>query len=436
MKKLVALLLALTVVFGLAVTASALEVNTEISGDITFLTWGEPTRGVAMTKIAEKFMEYYPNVKVTIDCAGDNFTTKFMTLAAAGTPADVVLVNELYGAGYFCNGMYEDLTPFLENDPEFVAEVMDKVPDDVKNVFNWQGSYFALPTMNYVFSLYYNKDMFDAAGISYPDATWTWDDVRKAANAMTLQDANGVTTQYGIYFTREIVYEFSWFFNNGSYIISNDRTKCDLDSDGAIETWTWMQDMIHKDHCAPVPDTTAGGSQLAAMSFDTGNVAMQLFGSWMLPTYETLPFRWDAAPIPSKDGTVAGFSSSCPNGFGIGKGTKYPEAAWAFAKFCTSEEGQLMIAEAGLAQPTLESVMESDAFYKGSSVADMDLIRESLKTCKGPNAVPRWDEILQNYISVAVDNILIYGNDVATEAKICAEGVNQILQEIQDGIYN
>ena len=109
MKKLVALLLALTVVFGLAVTASALEVNTEISGDITFLTWGEPTRGVAMTKIAEKFMEYYPNVKVTIDCAGDNFTTKFMTLAAAGTPADVVLVNELYGAGYFCNGMYEDL---------------------------------------------------------------------------------------------------------------------------------------------------------------------------------------------------------------------------------------------------------------------------------------------------------------------------------------
>ena len=436
MKKFAAAILALMLLLGLSTAAFATEVNTDISGDITFLTWGEPTRGVSMTRIAEKFMEYYPNVHVTIDCAGDNFGTKFMTLAAAGTPADVVLVNELYGAGYYCNGMYEDLTPFLENDPEFVAEVMDKVPDDVKNVFCWQGQYFALPTMNYVFSLYYNKDMFDAAGLEYPNADWTWEDVRTAANALTLKDESGVTTQYGIYFTREIVYEFSWFYNNGAYIISDDRTTCDLDSPGAIEAWQWMQDLIHVDGCAPVPDTTAGGSQLSAMSFDTGNVAMQLFGSWMLPTYETLPFRWDAAPIPSKDGSKPGFSSSCPNGFGIGKGTKYPEAAWAFAKFCTSEEGQKMIAEEGLAQPTLESVMYSEEFYKGSSVANMDLVRESLLTCKGPNAVPRWAEILQNYISVAVDNILIYGNDVETEARICAEGVNGILAEIQAGQYN
>jgi multiple sugar transport system substrate-binding protein len=437
MKKVFVFMLALVLAFGLTtVSAYALDVNTEISGDITFLTWGEPSRGTSMTRIAEKFMEYYPNVKVTIDCAGDNFTTKFMTLAAAGTPADVVLVNELYGTGYYCNGMYENLTPFIENDPEFAASVMDKVPDDVKNVFYWQGECFALPTMNYVFSLYYNKDMFDAAGIAYPDETWTWDTVREAANAMTIKDEQGVTSQYGIYFTREIVYEFSWFFNNGSYIISNDRTTCDLNTPGAIEAWQWMQDLIHKDGCAPVPDTTAGGSQLAAMSFDTGKVAMQLFGSWMLPTYETLPFNWGAAPLPSKDGTTPGFSSSCPNGFGIGKGTKYPEAAWAFAKFCTSEEGQLIIAEEGLAQPTLEAVMYSEEFQKGSTVADMNQIRESLLTCKGPNAVPRWDEILQNYISIAVDNILIYGNDVASEAEICAEGVNGILNEIQQGIYN
>lgn len=436
MKKFFSLFLALMLVLGLSTCGFAQEVNTEISGDITFMTWGEPTRGDSMTRIAEKFMEYYPNVNVTIDCAGDNFGTKMMTLAAAGTQADVLLVNELFGTGYYCNGLYEDLTPFLENDPEFVAEVMDKVPEDVKNVFYWQDDCFALPTMNYVFSLYYNKDMFDAAGLEYPDETWTFDTVREAANKLTLKDETGRTTQYGIYFTREIVYEFSWFYNAGSYIISDDRTTCDLDSKAAIETWQWMQDMIHVDGCAPVPDTTAGGSQLSAMSFDTGNVAMQLFGSWMLPTYESLPFNWDAAPVPSKDGSVPGFSSSCPNGFAIGKGTKYPEAAWAFAKFCTSEEGQIMISEEGLAQPTLESVMYNEAFDKGSSIADMSKIRESLITCKGPNAVPRWEEILRDYISIAVDNILIYGNDVETEAKTCAAGVNAILAEIQAGQYN
>lgn len=437
MKKALSVFLMVTILLSVgSVNALAWEVNTEVSGEITYLTWGEPSRGDSMQRIADVFMEYYPNVKVTIDCAGDNFTTKFMTLAAAGTPADVVLVNELYGTGYYCNGMYENLNTFLEQDPEYQAEVMDQIPDDVKNVFYWNGECFALPTMNYVFSLYYNKDMFDEAGVPYPDETWTWETVRDAANKLTKKDENGVTTQYGIYFTREIVYEFSWFYNNGSFIISDDRTTCDLDSPAAIETWQWMQDLIHEDGCAPVPDTTAGGSQLSAMSFDTGNVAMQLFGSWMLPTYETLPFNWDAAPIPSKDGSKPGFSSSCPNGFAIGKGTPYPEAAWEFVKFCTSEEGQMLIAEEGLAQPTLENVMYTDAFQKGSSVADMDLIRESLLTCKGPNAVPRWNEILQNYISVAVDNILIYDADVEAEAKQCAEGVNQILEEIQQGIYN
>ena len=101
MKKFFSLFLALMLVLGLSTCGFAQEVNTEISGDITFMTWGEPTRGDSMTRIAEKFMEYYPNVNVTIDCAGDNFGTKMMTLAAAGTQADVLLVNELFGTGYY-----------------------------------------------------------------------------------------------------------------------------------------------------------------------------------------------------------------------------------------------------------------------------------------------------------------------------------------------
>lgn len=427
------LALLMGLISGLAVAETT--VNTEISGEITYLTWGEPSRGTSMERIADRFMEYYPNIKVTIDCAGDNFNTKFMTLAAAGTPADCVLVNELYGTQNYVNGMLEDLTPFLEKDGEFVSEVMDKIPDDVKNPFLWDDKYFALPTMNYVFSLYYNKDMFDAAGVSYPDASWTWDTVREAANKLTIKGDDGTTEQYGICFTREIVYEFSWFYNNGVYVISDDRKNCDLGTPEAIETWQFMQDLIHRDGAAPIPDAT-GGSQLATTSFDTGRVAMQLFGSWMIPTYNTLDFNWDVAPVPSKDGSEPGFSSSCPNGFGLGKGTKNPEAAWEFIKFCTSEEGQIMIAEEGLAQPTLESVMDNEAFLSASDRCDMNIIKDSLITCKGPNAVPRWGEMIQNYIKIAIDNILIYDADVATEAENCANGVNQLLAEIEQGIIN
>ncbi len=435
-KSVIVMLLVAAMLMSIAsVALSETKVNTDISGEITYLTWGEPSRGVSMERIAARFMEYFPNVKVTIDCAGDNFDTKFKTLAAAGTPADTVLVNELYGTQNYVNGMLEDLTPFLEKDPEFVAQVMDKVPDPVKNPFLWDGKYFALPTMNYVFSLYYNKDMFDKAGVGYPDASWTWDTVRDAAKKLTVKAADGTTEQYGICFTRELVYEFSWFYNNNVFVISDDRKRCDLGTPEAIETWQFMQDLIHKDGSAPIPDAT-GGSQLATTSFDTGRVAMQLFGSWMIPTYNSLSFNWDVAPIPSKDGSKPGFSSSCPNGFGIGKGSKNPEAAWEFIKFCTSEEGQTMIAEEGLAQPTLESVMNSEAFMKASDRCDMNIIKNSLLTCKGPNAVPRWGEMNQNYIKIAIDNVLIYNKDVATEAANCAAGVNGLLAEIEQGIVN
>lgn len=401
--------------------------------EITYLMWGEPSRTGSMQRLADEFSKKNPDIHVTIDNAGDNFGVKFNTLVAAGTPPDSALVNELGGAGLYANGFYENIYDRIQNDTDFLTNVYQKIADPVKSPFTMSDNeVFALPTMNYTSLMFYNKDMFDAAGLAYPDGTWDWNTFRENAKQLTIREGDD-TVQFGTFFTRLIVYEQSWFFSNGCDIISPDRLKCDLDTPGAIEAFQTMQDIIHVDQSAPIPDTT-GGSQVSNISFDTGKVAMQLFGSWMIPTYATLPFNWGVAPIPR--GPQGRLPAAFPNGMGIGGSSKNQDAAWEWIKFCTSEEGQKIIAEEGLAQPTLEAIMDTDTFMNASEKADMSIVKEALLESKGPNAVARWAEIGGNtdsYINSAMDRILIYGEDVAAVMAEIVPPCDAILQEVKEG---
>jgi multiple sugar transport system substrate-binding protein len=414
--------------------ASSAQPETEAGAtEITYLMWGEPSRTGSMQRLADEFSKQHPEIKVNIDNAGDNFGVKFNTLVAAGTPPDAALVNELGGAGLYANGFYENIYGRIQNDSDFLTGVYQKIADPVKSPFTMsENEVFALPTMNYVTLMFYNKDMFDAAGLAYPDGTWDWDKFRENAKALTIREGDN-TTQFGTFFTRLIVYEQSWFFSNGVDIISADRLKCDLDKQEAVDTFRTMQAIIHEDRSAPIPDTT-GGSQVSNISFDTGKVAMQLFGSWMIPTYATLPFNWGVAPIPS--GPQGRIPAAFPNGMGIGGGSSNQDAAWEWIKFCTSQEGQRIIAEEGLAQPTLEAIMDTEVFMGASEKADMSLVKEALLESKGPNAVARWEEIgggTSSYINGAMDRILIYNEDVAAVMEEIVPPCDAILKEVQEG---
>jgi multiple sugar transport system substrate-binding protein len=400
---------------------------------ITYLMWGEPTRTGSMQRLADALHQKSPNITVTIDNAGENFTVKFNTLVAAGTPPDAALVNELFGAGLYANGFYANIYDYIQKDTDFLNNVYNKIADPVKNPFTMSANeVFALPTMNYVTLLFYNKDMFDKAGISYPDETWDWDTFRENAKKLTIREGNNAV-QYGTFFTRLIVYEQSWFFSNGVDIISSDRSRTDIGTQAGLESFKTMQAIIHTDKSAPIPDTT-GGAQVSSISFDTGKVAMQLFGSWMIPPYATLPFNWGVSSVPK--GPKGIVPAAFPNGLGVGKGSKNMDAAWEWIKFCTSEEGQTIIAEEGLAQPTLEAIMNTSTFQNASQKADMNIVKRELLRSQGPNAVARWAEIggdSDSYINAALDRIMIYNENVDKVVSEIVPGIDAVLKEVSQG---
>ena len=67
---------------------------------------------------------------------------------------------------------------------------MDKFPSDIKEMYQYDGKTYAVPKDIDTIALWYNKDMFDEAGIAYPDDTWTWDDLYDAAVKLTKDDGS------------------------------------------------------------------------------------------------------------------------------------------------------------------------------------------------------------------------------------------------------
>ena len=122
---------------------------------------------------------------------------------------------------------------------------------------------FGLPRDLNVVGLYYNKAMFDAAGIPYPDDTWTWDTLVEVGKQLTLdKDGDGQTDQWGFY-TETTDMENYWsslVWQNGGDIVSADRTQTLLGSDEAVGGIQQLQDLIYTHKIMPPPDSCSRSS--------------------------------------------------------------------------------------------------------------------------------------------------------------------------------
>jgi multiple sugar transport system substrate-binding protein len=108
--------------------------------------------------------------------------------------------------------------------------------------------------------VYYNKNLFDQAGVAYPQAGWSWDDFLKAAQALT-KDTNGdgATDQYGVGTELEAIRLAPFVWQNGGEIVDDPAkpTRLALDTPAATEAFQWFVDLQVKHHVAP--DATGPG---------------------------------------------------------------------------------------------------------------------------------------------------------------------------------
>jgi multiple sugar transport system substrate-binding protein len=331
-----------------------------MSGQISFMIFGDPAEKAAYERLVAVFEQRAPAVSVDLTHipSQSDYRTRLGADFAAGTPADIVLINYRRYAGLAAKGVLEPLGPYLARST--VIQERDFYPEAIRP-FYWQGALICIPQNLSSLVVYYNKELFDQAGVAYPQAGWTWDTFLQTARALTRDsDGDGTIDQYGLGTEASIFRLAPFIWQNGGDLVDQPAapTQLALETPAAREAIQWFVDLQVKHKVAP--DRVQEQAEASESRFQNGRLGMFLNSRRGVPTYRAISgFDWDVAPLPQGK-QRAGILHA--DAYCMSAASKDKAAAWAFIEFANSREGQSIVALSGRTVPSLKAVAESPAF--------------------------------------------------------------------------
>lgn len=332
----------------------------EPSGAITFMVFGDPAEKAAYETLVGAFEERRPTVDVQlVHIPGQaDYRQRLTADFAAGTPADVVLINYRRYAPLAAKGALEPLGSYLEQS-DLIGE--DDFYQEALQPFYWDGKLTCIPQNLSSLVVYYNKHLFDQAGVPYPRAGWSWDEFVATAKALTKDlDGDGQVDQHGLGTEVEAIRLAPFVWQNGGELLDDREhpTTLTLDTPEASAAVQWFVDLQVKHHV--VPDIVQEESEDSESRFINGRLAMLLNSRRGVPNYrEIKEFDWDVAALPTgkQPATILHADAYC-----LPAASKHKAAAWALIEFANGPEGQTIIAGTGRTVPSLKAVASSPAF--------------------------------------------------------------------------
>lgn len=330
--------------------------------------------GMAQEMLNE-FHRQHPNIRVFYTPDPEDVPGEMPAMFEAGTAPDVINGCCDFFPAWAQAGYLLDLRPYAERDltPELIAE-WDEA--QYRSFFTADGVQYALPKYHGALAIYYNKDLFDAAGVPYPTDDWTYEEYQAAMSALSADsDGDGAIDVWGSTF--DPIYDRVQIHVNsfgGHYANPDDPADCVLDEPPAVAALEWLRARIWDDHSMA---TSLDINRLETRrAFWEGQVAMVEDGSWALKDIlANAKFRVGVAPFPT--GPAGHATLSTTDGFAISAGTPYPEEAWELLKFLIGQEYGLAMAKANFLQPARVSLVEEWAEFVAADFpeqsADLDL---------------------------------------------------------------
>lgn len=329
------------------------------------------------------FEKENPDIKVEYEAVGwDDYFTKLQTQVANKTEADTFELNYENFVTYASKNALYDMDTLMKNDSDFDSSVFNET---ALNAFRLNGKQYGLVESFSNVVMFYNKDLFDAAGVAYPDPSWTWEDELAAAQKLTNKDA-GV---WGTYSPIQFWEFYKTIEQNGGKIFNDDKTEVLIDSKENVETLTWMIDKIEKYNVTPSDAQMSGQSD--GDLFKAGKIAMLRTGIWMFGAFADAPFNWDIALEPGNTQKAHHFFS---NGVAISKNTKNAEAAWKWVKFFTSSQEAAEIRVASSWElPALTDETLLEGYLSQTPPASRNVVFEALDSLVVPPVIESWNEL-------------------------------------------
>ena len=330
--------------------------------------------GMAQAMLDE-FHRLHPNIRVFYTPDPEDVPGEMPAMFTAGTAPDVINGCCDFFPAWAQAGYLLDLRPYAARDLD-AATIAEWDEAQYNSFFTADGLHYALPKYHGALAVYYNKDLFDAAGLPYPADDWTYDDYQAAMSALTADtDGDGAADVWGSTF--DPIYDRVQIHVNsfgGHFANPADPADCVLDEPAAVAALEWLRGRIWDDHSMA---TSLDINRLETRrAFWEGQVAMVEDGSWALKDILTnADFRVGVAPFPT--GPAGHATLSTTDGFAIAANTAHPAEAWELLKFLVGREYGLAMAEANFLQPARVSLVEEWADFVAADFpersADLDL---------------------------------------------------------------
>ncbi|MGV8146922.1 MAG: sugar ABC transporter substrate-binding protein [Alkaliphilus sp.] len=354
MKKISVLLLVVAMIFSMVGCGNngAQDSASQEQVTLTLLGWGGAEEETTVQNYLQEFYKENPNIKVEFVRPGD-YWVKLKTMISGGTAPDVFYMGFPEFVEFHNQGVLLDLSPFAEKSKVFNRK--DFREDQLMAFSNRDTSkLYGVPKDWSAYVIYYNKEMFDAAGIPTPSelherGEWTYDKFVEVARKLTNDNHHGAAINFGRW--KSLIPQM------GANWVSDDASKVTINTTEFAKALQWLADLALVEKVIPTFEELQ--EQSPPDRFSNQKAAMFMSGRWMAMRFRDVDFEWNVAPIPSDKEASTWVDLVA---YVASEDTEHPEAAWKLIEFLTGAKVQNMVAESGHAIPSRVKIANSPAF--------------------------------------------------------------------------
>ena len=384
--------------------------------------WDVASASSYITRLVEVFNAENQGVDIEIiDIPSTDYTQKLQIMLNGGSDVDVFWIKDGDTTkGLFNRGQLADITGYARRDNINLA-----VFNGLAERFIIDGKLIALPASTGYYILYYNKDIFDKAGIPYPSNNLTWPEWEQLAGRLTSGSGND-KIYGGLFHTWQACVQ-NWALQDGKHTI--------MDTDYSFFK-PYYEMALRMQKAGTVWDY--GNLRSAGIHYSSaflqGKIATMPMGTWFYATIidriktNEANIRWGIATLPRAPDIEAGWTVGSVTPIAVNQASRNKDAAWEFVKFITGEEGARIYAEFGL-NPGRADAEALRTIANGPGMPEGSL--EALATKNIALDRPMVDQVAEVNQMLGQEHSLIMLGEVSVDKGL--ENMAKRSKEIQNG---
>jgi len=432
--RIIGLCLVFALIVPIAIMASGKEESAVDDQKVTlrYTDWDSFERYEAVRKHAvDRFMEDHPNVEVIYEVVPSggtqSYNEKILTDIAAGTVADVFMIDMGQLPKFADEEVLLNLKPYLSRTnlkdisySSFDSHIMDIWTNDANELM-------AIPQDNTLILMFYNKTLFDEAGISYPDSLdWTWDEYMDISKKLTKDtDGDGKIDQWGTHFLNWLPGFIPFIWMNGGDVLDEEGKKAlgYIDGSESAEAIDFLVGLLEEGVSPSTESVDAFGGSWGV--FQSGKIGMWFNGTWMSFGFQDAEIYDEVgvALLPHPKGKEP-VTVTYGTGFGVPVNTPHKDLAAELAVYLGVYTAPLN-AKAGGTIPALKSAREEIPDFIAAFAADT--FSYALPTLGLRTRF--WKPLIENEVTNAVDSVLLEGKDLQEALTAAAKNIEYGMTE-------